>query len=58
MAAPGAVDMRRGDELLEGRDRRAMLSDPPLVLSDVDDVGVITLTLNRPDRMKAWIPPI
>ena len=35
-----------------------MLSDPPLVLSDVDDVGVMTLTLNRPERMNVWIPPM
>jgi enoyl-CoA hydratase/carnithine racemase len=31
-------------------------SDDTCVLSDLDDAGVLTLTLNRPDVLNAWIP--
>jgi enoyl-CoA hydratase/carnithine racemase len=34
------------------------MSSDELVLSEVDEAGVMTLTLNRPDRLNAWIPPM
>lgn len=33
-------------------------STEQLVLADVDGSGVLTLTLNRPEVMNAWIPPM
>jgi enoyl-CoA hydratase/carnithine racemase len=33
-------------------------ADAPLVLSDLDDAGLLTLTLNRPEVLNAWIPPM
>lgn len=33
-------------------------TDDGLVLSDIGDAGVLTLTLNRPEALNAWIPPM
>ncbi len=35
-----------------------MPSRPPYVLADLDDAGVMTVTLNRPEVLNAWIPPM
>lgn len=34
------------------------MSAEDLVTAALDDVGVLTLTFNRPERLNAWIPPM